>query len=144
MDGFDDGCVGAGCEEGVDEGVDDPGNTPPLGASGAIGAVCVGASGLCSRVRFATSASAIDVTIKIVARMTVVRVIAFAAPRPVIRPPTPPPVPKPNPPPSERCRRITPIMAIQTRIWIVRRTINMSAGVSRGTAGKSSRESGGF
>jgi hypothetical protein len=65
-----------------------------------------------------------DVVMKIVARMTVVRVNAFAAPRPVINPPTPPPEPKPRPPPSERCRRMMPIIATHTTIWMVNRTGN--------------------
>ena len=84
-----------------------------------------GTSGLFDRTDLATSASAIDVEMKIAARMTVVRVRAFAAPRPVIKPLTPPPVPRPRPPPSERCRRMTPIIAMQTTIWMVRRTANM-------------------
>jgi hypothetical protein len=83
-----------------------------------------GVSGPDERVAFASRASEIDVAIKIVARMTVVRVNAFAAPRPVINPPTPPPEPKPRPPPSERWRRMTPIIATQTTIWMVSRTGN--------------------
>lgn len=86
-----------------------------------------GASGLLVSPRLATRASAIDVEMKIAAKITVVRVSAFAAPRPVIRPPTPPPVPRPKPPPSERCKRMTPIMAMQTRMWMVRRTAIMVA-----------------
>lgn len=76
-------------------------------------------------LRLATSASAIEVEMKIAAKITVVRVSAFAAPRPVINPPTPPPLPRPKPPPSERCRRMTAIMATQTRMWTVRRTATM-------------------
>jgi hypothetical protein len=108
------GFAGAGC--GVGEGA--PGNvvSPPPSEPGVSGAD--------ERVAFATSASEIDVVMKIVARMTVVRVNAFAAPRPVINPPTPPPEPKPRPPPSERCKRMTPIIATQTTIWIVNRTGN--------------------
>lgn len=86
-----------------------------------------GVNGPAERVAFATIASTIDVVIKIVARITVVRVSAFAAPRPVIKPPAPPPEPNPKPPPSERCKRMTPIIAIQTTIWMVRRTGNNAA-----------------
>jgi hypothetical protein len=68
------------------------------------------------RVDFAINASVMDVEIKMVAKMTVVRVSAFAAPRPVISPPTPPPVPRPKPPPSERCRRMVTIIATQARM----------------------------
>jgi hypothetical protein len=74
----------------------------------------------------AINASVIDVVIKIAAKITVVRVSAFAAPRPVINPPTPPPVPRPKPPPSERCRRMVTIIATQATMWMVRRTANMS------------------
>lgn len=107
-----------------------------VGVAGALGArsgsVPSGAeagtaspSGLACREDLASSASAIDVQMKMVARITVVRVRTFAAPRPDIRPPTPPPEPSPRPPPSERCSRITPIMAMQTMTSMVRRTAYM-------------------
>jgi hypothetical protein len=109
--GIEDGFAGAGC--GV--GCAGAGN---VGAPGSvvIGPSVPGVSGPDERVAFATSASAIDVVMKIVAKITVVRVSALAAPRPVINPPAPPPVPRPRPPPSERCRRMTPIIAIHTTI----------------------------
>ena len=116
-----DGAVGVGVV-----GVGAPGNV----VNGAGPLPPAGASGLFVAVDLATRASAIDVEIKIAARITVVRVNAFAVPRPVMRPPTPPPVPRPKPPPSERCSRITPIMAMQTTTWTVMRTANMGGFVS--------------
>lgn len=99
------GFAGAGC------GVGD-------GAPGSVVSVpsVPGVSGPDERVAFATSANAIDVEMKIVPRMTVVRVNALAVPRPVINPPAPPPDPSPKPPPSERCNRMTPIIATHTTI----------------------------
>jgi hypothetical protein len=127
--GAGDGVAGAGADgcgiadgfAGVGDGVGAPGNV-------VNGAGPVGASGLVVRDAFATSARAIEVLIKIVARTTVVRVNAFAVPRPVIRPPIPPPpLPSPSPPPSDRCNRMTPIIAMQTTIWMVNRTGNKAA-----------------
>lgn len=97
--------------------------------SGVVGKVeppvPAGISVFVARVDFANNASEIDVVMKIAAKSTVVRVIALAAPRPVIRPPTPPPVPKPKPPPSERCKRMVTIIAMQATICTVSRTANM-------------------
>jgi hypothetical protein len=100
-----------------------------LGVAGAPGSVVngpsvPGVSGPDVRDAFATSANAIDVAMKIDASTTVVRVSTFAVPRPVIRPPTPPPVPRPKPPPSERCKRMTPIIAAQTMSWMVNKMGN--------------------
>ena len=74
------------------------GNKPPPSLVGAF----VGCNGFVVRDDFAINASAIDVDKKMAAKITVVRVRALAAPRPVMRPETPPPVPSPSPPPSER------------------------------------------
>ncbi len=110
------GAAGTGVGEGfgvAGNGVDDG-----CGAPGKVVSVpsVPGVKGPVDRVAFATSASAIDVVMKIVPRITVVRVSAFAVPRPVIKPPAPPPVPSPKPPPSDRCKRMTPIIAIHTTI----------------------------
>ena len=117
------GAEGVGVGDGV---VGAPGNV----VNGAGPPLPEGTSGLSLLTDFATSASAIEVEMKIAARMTVVRVNAFAVPRPVIKPLTPPPVPRPNPPPSDRCSKMTPIIAMQTTIWMVRRTANMGGFVS--------------
>jgi len=97
--------------------------------NGAVGTVVppplVGIRVFVARVDFAINASAIDVVMKTVAHSTVARVMALAAPRPVIKLPTPPPVPSPSPPPSERCKRIVTIIAIQATICMVSRTANM-------------------
>lgn len=103
------GVAGTGVGEGFagadsDAGFGAPGNNVvPVGGAGVAGSVVAGlagASGLSRRL--ATNVRAIEVEMKIAAKITVVRVSAFAAPRPVIKPPTPPPVPSPKPPPSER------------------------------------------
>lgn len=92
---------------------------PPGGAPGIAGAPEVGVGAKIElppeRCAFASSASEIDVAMKIAAKITVVRDSAFAAPRPDIRPPMPPPPPRPKAPPSERCSKITPIIATATR-----------------------------
>ncbi len=128
--------AGAGAAGAAAAGASGVGVAEGVGVAGALGAtsgnVPSGAdsgatppSGLDCREFFASKASATAVTMKIVARMTVVRVRTFAVPRPDMRPPTPPPDPSPMPPPSERCSRITPIMAMQTMTSIVRRTAYM-------------------
>lgn len=110
------GAAGTGVGEGF--GVAGSGVDDGCGAPGSVVSVpsAPGVSGPDVRVAFATTASTIDVVMKIVAKITVVRVSAFAAPRPVIMPPAPPPEPSPKPPPSERCKRMTPIIAIHTTI----------------------------
>lgn len=109
------------------------------GAPGSVvnGPFVPGVKGPAVRDAFATSASAIDVEMKMAAKITVVRVNAFAAPRPVIKPPAPPPVPRPRPPPSDRCNRMTPIIEMHTTIWMVRRIGNRAdIGLARQIAGR--------
>ncbi len=115
--GVGEGCAGAG-----GAGPPDAGGKVPSGADVDVAS----SSGPTLRVFFANTVSAIDVEIKIAAKITVVRVNTFAAPRPVMRPPIPPPPPIPSPPPSERCSRITPIIAMQTTTSIVSRTAYIS------------------
>ena len=55
------------------------------------------------------------VTKKIAAKTIVARVKAFPAPRADMKLPDPPPMP--SAPPSERCKRTTPIRAIQMKMW---------------------------
>ena len=104
-----DGTGVAGGPAGAGSGVGAPGSV-------VIGPFVPGVNGPAVRVAFATSAKAIDVVMKIAAKITVVRVKAFAAPRPVINPLAPPPVPNPRPPPSDRCSKMTPIIATHTTI----------------------------
>ena len=132
--GIADGCAGG--DSGVPGfacGAPAGGNTALAGPGNGVrgdGFVFGFARGFVACIDFAVSARATDATINIDARTTVVRVNAFAAPRPVISPEMPPPVPRPSPPPSERWSKITPIIPTQATTWIAKRTANMTGPIS--------------
>ena len=77
--------------------------------------------------RCAKTVNSMLVMKKITTRIVVVRVSTLPALRADKKLPEPPPMP--SAPPSERCKRITPIIEMATRIWITRITLAM--GLSR-------------
>ena len=67
----------------------------------------------------------------IAARIAVILVSRFAAPRPLTNPPPPPPMP--SAPPSERCRRIITIIEKTAMMYMTRMTVTIEpepAGIS--------------
>ena len=100
------------------------------GGGGAAGEPLAGAAGTVSRIDRLTpivprfiNARVSDSAMKTVARIAVARVNKLAVPRPLMKEPIPWDVPIPSPPPSLRWISTTPINAMVTNRWMIRRTV---------------------